>query len=57
MLVAPGLKVCLDGIESWSIEKDEVMDVVRVVFELFKNVFGEELHVEGSREEDQTQKI
>jgi hypothetical protein len=57
MLVAPSLKVCLDGIESWSIEKDEVMDVVRVVFELFKNVFGEELHVEGSREEDQTQKI
>lgn len=47
----------MDGVKSGPMKKNEVMGVVRVVFELVEDVFGEELDVERSGEEDQTQQI
>lgn len=57
MLIIPGVEVWLDGVKSGPMKKNEVMGVVRVVFELVEDVFGEELDVERSGEEDQTQQI
>lgn len=52
MLIVPGVEVCLYGVEGGPMKKNEVMGVVRVVFELVKDIFGEELDVERSGEED-----